>query len=81
MKDTKSHSVMECYKADARIAELEAENAKLRAALEKVEWVSGWDVEGRKAVYCPWCNRIKGFGHTLDCARQSALRQSEGGGE
>lgn len=51
----------------------EARAADLAKVLEKVEWVNGWDVEGRKATYCPWCNRIKGFGHTFGCVGQLAL--------
>lgn len=56
-----------------RAEKAEADAVRLREALRKVEWVSGWDVEGHKAIYCPWCNRIKGFGHTFDCVRQAAL--------
>lgn len=33
--EAKSHSVMECYKADARIRELEAESERRRILLEK----------------------------------------------
>jgi len=49
------------------------ENATLRAALEQVEWVDGWDKEGHPVTYCPWCNNVKGFGHKPDCVRQAAL--------
>jgi len=75
MKDTKSHSVMECYKADARIAELEADNAKLRAALEMVEWVS----DGEGWSRCPWCLRYEeyGDGHEDNCVRQALLTTGE----
>ena len=51
-----------------------AENAKLRAALEQVEWVpdsQGW-------IVCAWCDNFQEHGHKPDCVRQSALRQSEG---
>jgi hypothetical protein len=59
---------------DARIDELKAENTKLRAALEQVEWVGeSCGVFGE----CPWCLNDRAEGHTSDCARQSALRQSE----
>jgi hypothetical protein len=63
---------------DSRIDELEAENAKLRSALEQVEWVGeACGVFGE----CPWCLNDRLEGHKLDCARQSALGQSEGGRE
>jgi hypothetical protein len=78
MKDTKSHSVMQCYKADARIAELEADNAKMRAALEMVEWV---DVEGSQTgdMYCPLCKEWIWEGHEDDCLIGLALaRQAVG---
>jgi hypothetical protein len=65
MKDTKSHSVMQCYKADARIAELEADHAKMRAALEMVEW--------NGMMQCPWCLSVKSYGHKPNCVRQAAL--------
>jgi hypothetical protein len=83
MKDIKSHSVMQCYKADARIAELEADNAKMRAALEMVEWV--WIGTSKQAerteLICPWCKNgpnsigveYSSRGHKPDCARQAAL--------
>jgi len=55
----------------ARIEWLEAENAKLRAALEQVEWIYEDGCE------CAWCRNRIAHGHKPDCARQTALRQSE----
>jgi hypothetical protein len=59
---------------DARIDELEAENAKLRAALEMVEW--GGEPDG----LCPHCLQTefwgasgKPWGHTSGCVIGKAL--------
>jgi len=55
-----------------RCAALEAENARLREALEAVEWFESND--GYRTVYvCPWCDEPEEFGHTADCKRQAAL--------
>jgi hypothetical protein len=55
--------------------DIERDRDKLRAALEQVEWVGeSCGVFGE----CPWCLNDRAEGHTSDCARQSALRQSEG---
>ena len=72
----------------ALASRLEVENAKLRAALEQVEWVwVGSQNQNEPAdLICPWCKQRKGHpwhrdqdvDHTPDCARQSALRRSEG---
>lgn len=44
-----------------------AEIARLRAALEAVEWSrTGWQC-------CPWCNSWPTHGHKEDCPRQKAL--------
>jgi hypothetical protein len=62
MKDTKSHSVMECYKADARIAELETYNAKLRAALEIYARPENWQrYKGDARVIWNWHPYEDGF--------------------
>ena len=57
--------------SDDRIAALEAENARLRAALERVEWVEhdGWHL-------CAWCGSEDWEGHAPDCAWQAALAQT-----
>jgi hypothetical protein len=54
-----------------RAAALEQENARLRAALEAVEWAN----VKADAVYhdCLWCHRHKSEGHAPDCQRQQAL--------
>ena len=49
-----------------------ADNARLRAALEAVEWVR----YGASGYICPWCKTITGFyneTHKPDCQRQIAL--------
>lgn len=52
--------------------EHESEVARLKAALEQVEWC---EVDG--SVFCPWCE-VSGFNgcveHAPDCPRQVALR-------
>jgi hypothetical protein len=65
----------ECDKPNTRIAELEAENKRLRDALGKVEW--GWVSLGNGSYHevCAWCRGFKQHGHKPDCARQSALRR------
>jgi hypothetical protein len=50
------------------IAERDADNARLRAALEAVEFVSHPAHIGR---WCPWCHILAA--HTPDCQRQAAL--------
>ena len=57
------------------IAELEAENARLRAALEAVEWA----LDGLGDYRCPWCGawRSDDHGHRPDCQRQLALGITE----
>lgn len=50
----------------------EAENARLRAALQEVEYA---DYENR----CPWCLAIYGHGHAPNCARQIALGLAQTG--
>jgi hypothetical protein len=55
------------------LAAAQAENARLRAALESVEWVqSPSEIEDD---YCPWCLSDKPD-HTDTCLRQSALHPS-----
>jgi len=46
------------------------EIARLRAALEAVEWVFE-----EYAASCPWCERVESehHGHATDCERQLAL--------
>jgi len=70
----------------------QAENVRLRAALEAVEWVLDWDVCGGESA-CPWCDGAqfpitptsphlqshRTHGHAPDCQRQAAL--GLGGGQ
>ncbi len=53
------------YHLGREVERLHAENAKLRAAIEAIEWVP----EG----YCPWCFRWGVYGHSDNCQRQLAL--------
>jgi len=64
------------YRYERRIADMKAENARLRAALEAVEWFTKFDI-----TYCPWCVRIKEHGHASDCARQIALGLATSGAD
>ena len=63
----------------ARCEWLEADSARLRTALEAVEWIND-----DQASYCPWClgrnqwqsdavHRRFPMGHAPDCQRQAAL--------
>src|SRR5262245_4145647 len=56
-----------------RAMEAEADAARLRAALEMVEYVpdAAEGMEGWK--YCPWCEEMDDDPHADDCARQLAL--------
>lgn len=62
-------------KASALRVAVEAENARLRAVVEALEWI------GRRIPYCPWCLCSKADGHSPACARQAALRPEAGEGE
>jgi hypothetical protein len=55
------------------IATLQAEVARLRAALEAVEWAcEGYDHD--EIGFCPWCGwRENAHRHRADCQRQLAL--------
>lgn len=53
-----------------------AEIARLRGALEAVEWVQD---TGNGDYYCPWCDNNKLVGHHADCQRQTALDAAGGG--
>jgi len=53
----------------------DGEIARLRAALEAVDWVwshhwGDWE--------CPWCGEVKAVGHAANCQRQTALGLGEG---
>jgi hypothetical protein len=50
------------------VRERDEQIAKLRAALEAVEWLQ---TSGRD--YCPWCLSTDRQGHDADCQRQAAL--------
>lgn len=55
------------YQYERRIADMQAENARLRAALEAVEWEY-------LVSQCPWCKSTYGWkAHAPNCARQVAL--------
>lgn len=60
-----------------------AERERLREALEAVEWHdnSGHGSTGSPWLQCPWCQRYKGDGHKLNCARQLALVPASGTGK
>ncbi len=53
-------------------AALRADNAKLRAALEAVEWIT--DPDHHDETLCPWCGSFEDDDHRPDCQRQAALR-------
>jgi hypothetical protein len=63
----------------ARIVGLEAENAKLRQALEMVEWKPWCKVHGDGEDECLWCYGFRSEGHKPDCARQLALTPTGAG--
>jgi hypothetical protein len=53
--------------------DLLAENERLRAALEGIEWIKIENHPGLTYWVCPWCNATKTNGHRDDCSRQWAL--------
>lgn len=66
----------------------EADAARLRAALEAVEWlwIGQQDQNHPTDLICPWCKQRQGHpwckeiptqGHAPDCARQAALRAEQ----
>jgi hypothetical protein len=63
---------------DSLVAELEAENAKLRTALEKLEW---WSRRAGHVMQCPVCFHLERDGtHAHDCFIAKALqRQTQEG--
>ena len=61
-----------------RDRQLRAENTRLRAALEAVEWIEDCCRIGQ---YCPWCRRHRASGHTPDCLRQAALGEEPSDGQ
>lgn len=63
----------------AKCAALEAENERLREALEAVEWADPYCEE--RFSFCPWCHRSFGIGHAPDCQRQLALMVTTDRGE
>lgn len=48
------------------------ETQRLRAALERVEWVTNWPAR-KKRQACPWCDNLVEFNHDRNCPRQLAL--------
>jgi len=62
--------------------ELRAEVARLREALEAVEWVEGayaGSMTGYKyfGEQCPWCGQRSAHGHRSDCLREAALSTTD----
>ena len=56
--------------------QLEAQVARLREALEALEWVRV-TYRDEVATLCPWCDGVQELdGHKEDCKRQAALSQS-----
>jgi len=66
-------------KMGAVIVELQAENARVRGALEMVEWVEGDEPlersGGMNEAVCPWCD-VAYPKHAPDCQRQAALEDN-----
>jgi hypothetical protein len=52
---------------------IKAENNRLRAALEAVEWI---EVDLWR-LCCPWCGSDKSKAHKPDCQRQLALKEGD----
>ena len=66
------------YQLEADNDDLKAESARLRAALEQVEWIHNYS----EVLICAWCKGYKhGDGHKPDCARQAALTPEKKEGE
>lgn len=61
---------------EKKIARLQGEVARLRAALEAAEWYETWPGEDGSPAFCLWCSCNKNIGHARDCQRQVALGYS-----
>lgn len=64
---------VERVKSAEHVADLEVEVARLREALDHIEWTA----PPSPAVcvpFCPWCGTTEADGHRFDCMRQAALR-------
>jgi len=68
---------VECVNLDLhdRAEKAEAEVARLREAIEKLEWV------GIHVTVCPWCGATSMGKHQEDCQRQAALSDTAEEGE
>lgn len=54
------------------------ENARLRAALEQVQWI-GQIERHYDHGQCPWCQAFENHGHADNCARQLAINPAAAG--
>lgn len=68
----------EAYNAVAmRVAELEAQNARLRDVLRMVQWSNrGWVTDQPLYPHCPLCKRAEKWGHSPDCPLGLALGEA-----
>jgi hypothetical protein len=73
---SQSEDVQVNWLSPIEAAALRATVARLRAALETVEWdTSG--IGDRAWDMCPWCGNYRSAGHRADCQRQVALKESQ----
>jgi len=61
----------------ARIAELEAENARLRGVLSSIQWCSDAPDDGIGYHLCPICDQSEVRGHAPDCTIGAVLEAAE----
>ena len=69
IREVAETAIMEYNQARRWLKKANTENARLRSALEAVEWItrpSGFAV-------CAWCGHNKKRGHHSECQRQVAL--------
>ncbi|MHC4413617.1 MAG: hypothetical protein ACYSW6_11735 [Planctomycetota bacterium] len=58
----------------------QADNSRLRDALEAVEWITVWDDLDQKSIKeCPSCLEREQDGHNITCRTEQALAGGEGG--
>lgn len=65
-------AIAECAETKQAARRIVAEVARLREALNHVEWASTPYLDASE-VFCPWCGTTEEEGHRFDCMRQAAL--------
>lgn len=65
-------AIAECAETKQAARRIVAEVARLREALNRVEWTAP-PFPAVCMPFCPWCGTTEEEGHRFDCMRQAAL--------